>query len=401
VPDVRPASLSVIPVSALYSDTGQDPLFPELRDEMSFQISAAEFTARYRESLRMCAADRQVADDGIRVLRIEMHYKSALVYLSPAGGADEPSHVVKINANQSWDPRREFDGLSFIEKAFPGTHSLEGHDLGAITPVGCGRSPAFLVTRYQPGKSVRETFDRAILGLGNRAKVEESKTYCRIIAYWLQVFRDHGSSPGRPGEDDSESGHGVDPKKYLQTCEANVGELKRAFRDKRPLENVLDCARRYMEQLSEDDGRAMARSYPFHGDFAPQNFHVDDQGKVYVLDLGSFRHVPLDIDVAGFRIRMEHYCLRGPLARRRAQEIWEAFLETYLSGGTPKTFVLYCYVHHLLARLRTMRDPQQQVVNRSLKTRLKNALWSRNRLRWIGKLTGDVEADSARLRSKL
>ena len=365
--------------------------FPaKCKSGMPFRVSESQFHERYAECFDICAEASECSTANVRLLSIEPHYKSAIAFLSD-GSSGGPTHVVKINENPRWDPQREFDGLRFLERTFTGVPSLGGFSLGAVPAIGFGRSPAFVVTRFQSFSSMRPAFDRAVLSLTGGGGMEDAATYCRVAAHWLALFRSSGTSSG-----------GMEVETYrdsIQSCTATIAER---FRRPEFEQTWLPKLARQVDSIGGEDLRRFGLSYSCHGDFCPQNFQIDTEGTVYVLDIGNYCNWPLDVDLSLFRGRMEHYALRGPWARRRAQRLWRTFWDEYTGHGASETFALYCYCHSTLHQLSRLASEDWMLKKRKpLKTRIRNRLWQRDRLRWFSSLSGDPKEDARVLRDRL
>lgn len=357
---------------------------------MIHQITERELTQRYREALHLCEADAG-EDCRARVLYLTPHHKSTQAYVAVGEPAREPTHVIKFDTG-AWDPKREFAGLEYVARAFQAIPDVGNYRLGAVTPVGYGLAPPFLVTRYQSGQSIRPVFDRAVRGFRPNPSLRAASEYCGAIARWLSVFRSV----------EPQAGGGLTPENYLRFCSERAKELSQTLNADRQANIVMACLERYVAILSEGDRALMMYSYPTHGDLAPQNFLVDDKHVLYALDLESFAFEPMNTDLTRFRTRMQEYACRGPFARRLAQDIWVKFWDAYTSQGSP-TFALLSHLHGLLAHLAWMKNRNflEMQKPRRLTTRLRTALWIRTALNWIEGLRGHLASDLEHLRSSL
>lgn len=357
---------------------------------MFSQLTEHDLRQRCQEALRLCEVDVG-GDRAARILRMTHHYKSILAYVVVGEGIREPTHVIKLAAG-AWDPQREFIGIEYLVRVFSARPAVGPYLLGAVTPVGYGLDPPFLVTRYQSGQSIRPVFDKAVRGFHRSTSLDNASDYCGAIARWLTMFR---SAEPRTGA-------GLSPENYLMFCYERAKEISQSLNASRHANIAMACLERYVENLSAEDRALMRHAYPTHGDLAPQNFFVDDERVIYALDLESFNFEPMDTDLTRFRTRLQEYACRGPFARRFAQEIWRAFWDAYTSQNSP-TFALLAHLYGLLAHLAWMRNPRFLAMpgHRGLKFRLRTALWIRTALRWIEGLRGDWTNDLEHIRSSL
>ena len=161
---------------------------------------------------------------------------------------------------------------------------------------------------------------------------------------------------------------------------------------------------RHVADLPDDDRRRLANAYPCHGDLSPQNFLVDGNGAIYALDMEGFSRRPLDIDLATFRMRLEHHVLRGVFGRGRALAIWQRFLDVYLGSGTTPAFALVAYLHKMLAHMAWMRHPRFLAAGgarQPLTTQVRTRLWIRGRLAWLRRLPADLRQAADYLHRRL
>lgn len=357
---------------------------------MLSQFTEHDLTERYQEALRLCEVDAG-GDRAARILRMTHHYKSTQAYVVAGKAIREPTHVIKLDAG-AWDPKREFTGFEYLVRVFSARPAVGRYRLGAVTPIGYGLDPPFLVTRYHSGRSIRPVFDKAVRGFHRSPSVENASDYCRAIARWLTVLRSAGPR----------TGVGLSPENYLMFCHERAKEVSQTLNASRHANIAMTCLKRYVENLSDEDRALMSYSYPTHGDLSPQNFLMDDERVIYALDLESFDFQPMDTDLTRFRTRLQEYACRGPFARRFAQEIWKTFWDAYASQNSP-TFALLAHIYGLLAHLAWMKNPKFLAMPepRGLTTRLRTALWIRTALGWIEGLRGDLTNDLEHIRSSL
>ena len=79
---------------------------------MICQINESNVRAHYEALLRDCSRNPDFIDE-VRILRVETHYKSTLVYIT-SKQLSIPTHVIKVDIDGDWSPKREFDGFKYI-----------------------------------------------------------------------------------------------------------------------------------------------------------------------------------------------------------------------------------------------------------------------------------------------
>ena len=333
-----------------------------------------------------CAADAGCDPADVRVLRVSRAYKSAVAFVR-AGDGDAPTHVVKLDpagaAAGRWDPARELAGLRHAAA------HVVGDAVGTIPPVDCGTD--WLVSRYVPGDSARPVFDRALSRPFAGKEREHARGLAAAAGRWLTAFR-------RGGEGDSE----VDGDALLGFLRERAGELARHVSAEGPAARGLAAAEALLTEIPD---ASLARRFPTHGDFAPQNLHVGTDARLYVLDFEGFAVRPLDADLARFRMRLEHQTLRAPWARGWATDVWRSFSDARLgSEAEARPFGALCYVHWLLGHLAWLSLPAELAPQRPPErgaTAVRSALWRRSRARWLADLPTDAAGAVAYCRARL
>jgi hypothetical protein len=338
------------------------------------------------EALALCARDAGVDRQRLRVLRVARHYKSRQVYVS--AGEPTPSHVIKLN-DMAWSPEREHAGYAYLERAVANASGAAGERdarLGAIRPVGFSEDPAFLVTAFQPGLGVRPVFDAATGWRSSAAVARAAEARARDIAAW--------SARTRAWEPEHRGGRG--PDRLIEDLRRHVAEiaLHLGRRAGSRAAGAIGTAERMIAAMSPAEREPLCWRFATHGDLAPQNFLVGPDGRIYALDLENFQLRDLHLDLSMFRSRLETYALRGPIPRRRARDIWTAFLDETrkCAARESEAFRVLAYLQRLLAHLAWLRDPEylaRQRPDPSPANRLRQWLWLRNRLAWLHDLPDD------------
>ncbi|MGH0032165.1 MAG: hypothetical protein ACQGVC_20435 [Myxococcota bacterium] len=355
-------------------------------------------TPEHEPALALCAQDAGTSLESVRVLRREGHYKSRQLYVSTGGR--EPTHVVKLN-DMAWRPEREYEGYRFLCRAFADARTDAGRDgprVGAIRPVGYGALPDFLVTAYQPGRSVRPDFDA---GVGLRAGAEArwiASERARSLAAWSARVRRF--EPQREGGPDA-VGLIDDLVRHRLEIRAHVGA-----RAASAAAAGVALAERLLEGLSPEEHERLSWRFATHGDLAPQNFHLGPDGTLYALDLENFAFMPHHRDLCMFRARLEAYALRGPLPRRHATAIWRAYLDETHKQAPEETdaLLVIAYLQRLLSHIAWMRNPEYLAGDRaaaSWPNRIRQRLWMGGRLAWLRRLPGDPARAAERFRDVL
>jgi hypothetical protein len=343
------------------------------------------------DAMAACARDAGCDIGDLCVNARRAHYKSVQHFIGRVGERS-PRYVLKVDAageGHRWDPQREFDGLTFV-------HGLFGRDasFGAIEPVAFGQSPRFILTRFAEGRSLRPDFDAAVRR-GRPDAMARAAGAAALAARWLARIR--GSAP-HPGE-------GVEPDAYVRFCGERVAEIEAgASRHGRRLHPLLSHITRWAHGLDGECLGAMSQSHPAHGDLAPQNFHLASDGRFIVLDLEGFGWRPLDIDLANFRMRLEHYAIRGGASRCRAEALWRPFLDARDAAGGSPALDLLSYLHKALAHVAWVCgrvDAGRKRSTRPLSNRIRSSIWVRDRLRWLADLPEDTSAACRYFRTRL
>jgi aminoglycoside phosphotransferase (APT) family kinase protein len=275
---------------------------------------------------------------------------------------------------------REYNGLKFIEQHLG---SLPG--FGAVHPVSVSESPKYVVTSFHEGRSLRAIVEDAV-ARGRPDTMNEAAAHLRAVARWLAALRRVEPIPDAT----------LSAESVIGDIAARAAEMPSQFRA--AADHGVAVSSSLIEALTEAE-RALTRiRFASHGDLAPQNFIVEPSGRLVPIDLESFDHRPLDIDVAGMRTRLEHAGLLGRVARLRAESLWRAFIDGYVKEGASPRFAAVCYLHRLFANLAwetATAKASGRAGGRSLRTRIRTWLWVRNRLAWLKGLTledGEIQA---------
>ena len=358
-----------------------------LGDSLAFRLNHATKAASQEQflarALRMCVDAEPDRAQDLQVLEVKSHYKSQQAYLGVTGEL-HPRFVVKV-AGGRWDAEREFRGLQHVEAVFASKPTSGGYAFGAIHPVGFEHHPPTLITRYQPGVSMRPVFDRALQFVGRKNSMVTASQYARAMAAWLHQFR----------QSDVRRREGFTIDTYQQACAEKLARIRIPKGRCRELERLASHVDRYLEDASDQLESALANAYPTHGDFCAQNFRLGPDKTVYVLDVGGFGYYGMNADIAMFRMRLEHYVLRGSVVRSRAQSLWKCFLDEYFTvSGEPLMHGCLSYLLKMLSTLGSWSQPGRPSDSLSkVKTRIKERLWIRNRLAWMQQLTGSRQQD--------
>ncbi len=341
------------------------------------------------EAIEICAADLDCREADMQVLPRRFktrHYKSMIFYVATRGAPD-PLYVVKVDSDP-YSPAHEQKALEFATGLLSEITSDSTADLGVVQPLGWGTGPNFLVTRYQPGELTRTIIDRAVLGWHRSRPVEEARGQARHIARWLGVFRARGAR----------ADGGLDPFTYLDKIRERAGALKSALGAADELEHLVRHVERYVRRLGDADVARMHREYPTRGDARPKNFLMGVDGVLYALDMEGFGFGPMEHDVSCMHHALEYDGVRTAAAGRRASELWQTFWDEYTLHGSSASFALLAYLYFLLER---MRKSAQLASSSGLRRRIELRVWLRNRLAWLSRLTGDLDADAERMRTNL
>lgn len=335
-----------------------------------------------RVAFALCAKDEP--GENLRLVKVTSHYKSQQAFLG-SNATTHPEYVVKISGGR-WNAENEFRGLKYLEQVFHGKSVAEDAlRFGAIRPVGYSLSPRLLVTRFQPGYSMRKSFDRALHTIpGWRAQATALRN-ASIMASWLRILR----------SSDVRSDGGFTPETFQAACEELVDGIQRHQDGDGAWATALKLVPGYLDQLSDDALTALRCARPSHGDFCAQNFHIGFDGTVYVLDVGAFDYGRFNIDLASFRVRLEHYLLRGLFVRHRARQLWQTFVDEYHAGiNEPQEHGFLSYLFRVL-QVVAYRSAEVSRVDSfgKLKTRVKDKLWFQSRRAWLTRLTGDLRRD--------
>jgi hypothetical protein len=337
------------------------------------------------KAIEICAADFAREKSEIRILHGTVnakHYKSHIFYVGARGSA-APLYVVKVDSDP-YSPAHEQGALEFATRLLDGTTAESTDDLGVVQPLGWGSDPNFLVTRYQPGELAQVIIDRAVIGWRRSRPFEEAHAQARQMARWLGVFRARGAREGG----------GLDPFSYLD----EIRERTSALNAGNEMDYLLRHVEGYLNRLEEADVARMSREYPARGDARPKNFLVGDDGVLYALDMEGFGFGPMEHDISCMHHALEYEGVRTAAAGRRASVVWQVFLDEYVEHGSSVSFALLGYLYFLLDR---MRKSAQLMSTSGPRRRVELRVWLRNRLAWISRLTGDLNADADRMRSSV
>lgn len=281
---------------------------------------------------------------------------------------------------------REYNGLKFIER-----HLGSLHGFGAVHPISSSESPKYVVTSFHEGRSLRTVVEDAV-ARGRPDTMNEAAAHLRAVARWLAALR--RVEPIRDAALSAES--------VMGDIAARAAEMP--IRCRTAVDHGLAASRALIESLTEAERALIPLRRPSHGDLAPQNFIVEPSGRLVPIDLESFDHRPLDIDVAGMRTRLEHAGLLRRATRLRAESLWRAFIDAYVEEGASARFAAVCYLHRLFANL-AWETATAKVIGRAggrtPRTRIRTWLWVRNRLAWLKGLTSAVEEMQARFMTTL
>ena len=334
-----------------------------------------------RAALEFCAADlgRDPAD-----LRLfpwparGVFYKSDIFYVGPRD-APTPALVIKVDSG-AYDPAHEMAGLQDAARLLAPRAGEPDARLGVVQPVGWGRDPRFLVTRYQPGVLTQTAIQRAVLKCFGPRPVEAAQTQMRHIARWLGELRRRGT------RDDG----GLGPETYRAEMAQRTAAL--AERTGQSLGELTGVVEGYLSQLGEDDLLRLGRSYPSRGDARPKNFLLGEDGVLYGFDMEGFGSGPMEHDASCLHHSLENDGVFPPGGRKRALTLWQCFWNEYERYGSSRSFWLLGYLYFLLPR---MAEAAGTAPGTSAGRRLRNAFWVRDRLRWLRALTGDLAEDAA------
>ena len=334
------------------------------------------------KALQACAEDLGVAAADLQALAAASranHYKSQIFYVGRRG-VGTPDHVVKVDASRDYDPQHEMEALAFAARVIG---SGEFADLlGVVQPVACGSDPSFLCTRHQPGELAQIAFDATVLGWRSPRPVERARSHARLIARWLASFRSLAAVQDG----------GLSPADYLTQIQDMAGKVRSQLGAARAMDAVEAHVQSYVEQLGEEDRTRLVRRYPNRGDARPKNFLAGSDGVFYALDMEGFGYGPLEHDLSCLHHYLEYGGVRSSTAAGRAAKLWAEFWDEYMALGNSPTFALLGYVHYLLERI-----PKAQ--SGGWRRRLRSAIWIRNRLRWLARLSGDLRADARQMRT--
>jgi len=378
--------VTTAPVQSFRTRLHRDPL-------AGHESIPADFAALMRQALPELAHQESCPLEDLRIHRIQPHYKSFQAYIVRRQAPGAPVWVIK-NTSSADRARIEFEAMQFVARLFrTNGHGGEFH-FGAIEPVAFLSEPPGIITRFQSGRSLRPIIDAALQSLPRSEHMRCAAHYVRGMARWLAVVR----------QADVHTGAGFTPESFLALTRRRVEDVRRRLGRIRLMGHVESCIERYLDRMPEADRIMLANRYPGHGDFCTQNFLVDDRETIYALDLGSFTYFHTDVDLAQFRIRLEHAIYRGLFVRPRAERLWRTFLETYEDDQRHDLHGLLSYLHEILWIMsaneagRANGDGNGAATARrrfkGLRTTLGRALWLRGRLSWLRRLTGRPDADT-------
>jgi len=315
------------------------------------------------------------------------HYKSRIFYVGWEG-CSTPNHVIKVDVSEEYDPKHELEALELAASVLGSPVGAPDLRLGVVQPIGFGTDPGFLVTRFQPGGLAQTAIDASVLGWRRPRPLDDARSHARSIARWLATFRSR--APSADG--------GFEPADYIEKIRYMAGQIRSRLGAAAEMDSLVLNAERYAGQMSDDDRTRMLRTHPNRGDARPKNFLVAPDGMVCAFDMEGFGYGPLEHDLSCMHHSLEYDGVRSPAAATRASMLWTEFWDEYMARGNAPTLALLGYLHFLLNRIMTL---QHQVLSKGWRRRLRDEIWIRNRLRWLGGLSGDLSLDTARMRSEV
>lgn len=315
----------------------------------------------------------------LRILGVRRHYKTCIVYLMARDADGTAAYVAKVSAHEhydDWDPHHEYAALLRL-----GALAKRSQSWSVPVPVGCTLTPRILVTHFVPGVSMRYVAQAGMRAWATARQLAQSTALCRRAGECLGEMR---RATARVRLDE-----GRTAMPFLAFCQERLDEIGRFSPMRRPrlaLERISAALTLLVRDAWHVVDPCLTEEYGSHGDFSLQNLLLESETSICMLDLEGFRFSSFNDDYATFRFRLEHMQLKPWYRRRALVNCWNAFHVAATESDDGDAYALSSYLRKMLAHVAWIYNPQRKQTD-SARIRYRNALWVRERLAWLRRLS--------------
>ncbi len=310
------------------------------------------------------------------LIKTQRHYKTFIVYFLVTSDQATQNYVAKLPLrpaeSDDWSPQHEYDTLLALSRTSIGSTAWR-----VPLPVGFGVAPRFLLTRFAPGLSMRALVEPGMRKYASSARLEDSRGLCRRVGKAIQGMQAANRRPCEPAPT---------AESTLAACKLRLQEIASSHNSSQVNRLCSDLANRLEGLIActfDTCAPWLDYSHGSHGEFSFQNILVYGDAPLTLIDFEGFAYRHFNEDYAKFRIRLEHSALKPSFARNRLLVCWREFSDTFTDNDIPSAYLILSYLTKVLAHLAWLRTCSRRRNREGYRTRLRDWLWARARLRWL------------------